>query len=31
MMRGITATLENRHAVRILDEAVESAVKLSLR
>ncbi len=31
MMRGITATLEKHHAVRILDEAVESAVKLSLR
>ncbi len=31
MMRGITATLEKHHAVRILDEAVESAVKLSHR
>src|SRR6185369_16572858 len=26
MMRGITATLENHHNVRILDEAVESSV-----
>ncbi len=31
MMRGITATLERHHGVRILDEAVESAVKLSHR
>jgi type VI secretion system protein VasG len=31
MMRGITATLETHHGVRILDEAVESAVKLSHR
>ncbi len=31
MMRGITPILEKHHAVRILDEAVESAVKLSLR
>jgi type VI secretion system protein VasG len=31
MMRGITATLEKHHTVRILDEAVESAVKLSHR
>ncbi len=31
MMRGITGTLEKHHAVRILDEAIESAVKLSLR
>ena len=31
MMRGITATLEKHHGVRILDEAVESAVKLSHR
>src|ERR1700729_3341401 len=31
MMRGLTPTLEKHHAVRILDEAVESAVKLSAR
>jgi type VI secretion system protein VasG len=31
MMRGITAMLEKHHSVRILDEAVESAVKLSHR
>src|SRR5262245_50804023 len=31
MMRGITATLEKHHKVRILDEAVEEAVKLSHR
>ncbi len=31
MMRGITPTLERHHAVRILDEAVESAVRLSHR
>ena len=31
MMRGITATLEKHHSVRILDEAVDSAVKLSHR
>ncbi len=31
MMRGLTATLENHHKVRILDEAVENAVKLSHR
>jgi type VI secretion system protein VasG len=31
MMRGITAMLEKHHGVRILDEAVESAVKLSHR
>ena len=31
MMRGITATLEAHHGVRILDEAVSSAVKLSNR
>ncbi len=31
MMRGITAILEKHHGVRILDEAVESAVKLSHR
>ena len=31
MMRGITATLEKHHKVRILDEAVEDAVKLSHR
>jgi type VI secretion system protein VasG len=31
MMRGITAILEKHHGVRILDEAIESAVKLSHR
>jgi type VI secretion system protein VasG len=31
MMRGVTATLEKHHAVRILDEAVEASVKLSHR
>ncbi|HEU4386544.1 MAG TPA: AAA family ATPase, partial [Blastocatellia bacterium] len=31
MMRGLTDTLENHHRVRILDEAVEDAVKLSHR
>ncbi len=31
MMRGITKALEKHHGVRILDEAVESAVKLSHR
>ena len=31
MMRGITESLENHHKVRILDEAVEDAVKLSHR
>jgi type VI secretion system protein VasG len=31
MMRGLTESLENHHKVRILDEAVEDAVKLSLR
>jgi type VI secretion system protein VasG len=31
MMRGITAALEKHHGVRILDEAVESSVKLSHR
>ena len=31
MMRALTDTLENHHAVRILDEAVEDAVKLSHR
>lgn len=31
MMRGLTATLEKHHKVRILDEAVEDAVKLSHR
>ncbi len=31
MMRGITGALEKHHGVRILDEAVESAVKLSHR
>ncbi|GAA4427580.1 type VI secretion system ATPase TssH [Bremerella cremea] len=31
MMRGLVATLEHHHNVRILNEAVESAVKLSSR
>jgi type VI secretion system protein VasG len=31
MMRGLTATLEKHHKVRILDEAVEDSVKLSHR
>ncbi len=31
MMRGITGMLEKHHGVRILDEAVEAAVKLSAR
>ncbi len=31
MMRALTDTLENHHNVRILDEAVEDAVKLSHR
>lgn len=31
MMRGLTESLENHHKVRVLDEAVEDAVKLSLR
>jgi type VI secretion system protein VasG len=31
MMRGLTATLEKHHKVRILEEAVEDAVKLSHR
>ena len=31
MMRGLTAILEKHHGVRILEEAVESAVKLSHR
>ncbi|MBA2116213.1 type VI secretion system ATPase TssH [Bremerella alba] len=31
MMRGLVATLEHHHNVRILNEAVESAVKLSHR
>lgn len=31
MMRGLTETLENHHSVRILDEAVEDAVRLSHR
>ena len=31
MMRGLTETLENHHKVRVLEEAVESAVKLSHR
>ena len=29
VMRGVTDTLEKHHAVRILDEAVEDAVRLS--
>ena len=31
MMRGLTAMLEAHHGVRILDEAIDSAVKLSNR
>ncbi len=31
MMRALTETLENHHRVRILDEAIEDAVKLSHR
>ena len=31
MIRGLVATLEKHHKVRILDEAVEQAVKLSAR
>ncbi len=31
MMRGLTEMLENHHKVRILDEAVEDAVRLSQR
>lgn len=31
MMRGLTATLEKHHKVRILDEAVDDAVRLSHR
>src|SRR5262249_43590710 len=31
MMRGITATLEKHHGVRILEEAVANAVKLTHR
>jgi type VI secretion system protein VasG len=31
MMRGLSESLENHHKVRILDEAVEDAVKLSHR
>lgn len=31
MMRGLTATMEDHHKVRVLDEAVEAAVKLSHR
>src|SRR5262249_42387349 len=31
MMRGLTASLEKHHKVRILDEAVESSVLLSAR
>ncbi len=31
MMRALTETLENHHGVRILDEAVEDAVRLSHR
>ena len=30
-MRGLVATLEQHHNVRILDEAVEAAVRLSHR
>src|SRR5574342_1266943 len=31
MMRGLVATLEQHHNVRILDEAVDAAVRLSHR
>jgi type VI secretion system protein VasG len=31
MLRGLVATLEKHHGVRILDEAVKAAVKLSMR
>ncbi|WP_182869862.1 type VI secretion system ATPase TssH [Rhodopirellula sp. JC639] len=31
MMRGITSTLEKHHKVKVLDEALEAAVKLSHR
>jgi type VI secretion system protein VasG len=31
MMRGLSSTLENHHKVRVLDEALEDAVKLSSR
>ena len=31
MMRGLVATLEKHHKVRILDEAVSEAVRLSAR
>jgi type VI secretion system protein VasG len=31
MMRGSASTLENHHKIRLLDEAIESAVKLSKR
>jgi len=31
MMRGLTDSLENHHKIRVLDEAVEDAVKLSHR
>ncbi len=31
MMRGLTETLENHHKIRIMDEAVEDAVRLSHR
>ena len=31
MMRGLVATLEQHHNVRILDEAMEAAVRLSHR
>jgi type VI secretion system protein VasG len=31
MVRGIVSTLEKHHGIRILDEAVEAAVKLSAR
>ncbi|MCI0458621.1 MAG: type VI secretion system ATPase TssH [Gemmataceae bacterium] len=31
MMRGVTATLEKHHKVRVLEEAIEDSVKLSQR
>ncbi len=31
MMRGVASTMENHHKVQVLDEALESAVKLSHR
>src|SRR5205814_394012 len=31
MMRGIASTLEKHHCIQVLDDALESAVKLSLR